>query len=85
MPAAQTYSHRLDSFAEQRLSWLLPIVSAVACVAILWQSSSAMLIAKPSPAARRSSFTARAGEQISTMKPISDFEHAAEPGLDATK
>lgn len=81
MSATHSISNRLDTIAERRLSWLLPGLAIVACVAIAWQSSPAILVAEPKPAARRLSFTVSAGEQISAMKPVVDFDHAAPDSL----
>jgi hypothetical protein len=76
----KTLSHRLDSFAEQRLSWLLPTAAIVMCVASAWQSSSTLFVTEPSPAKPRVVSTARTGKQISTLKPVVNLEHVQPSG-----
>ena len=83
MSATHSISNRLDTIAEQRLSWLLPGIAIVVCVAIAWQSSSAVFVAEPAPSARRSPITAPTGDQISAMKPVVNVESATQPGLAA--
>ena len=65
MTTANSWSQTLDSFVERRLPWLLPLVTIVACAAVVWQSSSTMLIAEPSQGvpSRRPSFPTVVADQ----------------------
>jgi hypothetical protein len=80
MQAMNSLSHRLDSFAEQRLPWLLPSVAIVVCVVSVWQSSWTRFVTEPSPAKPRVVSTERTGKQISTLKPVVNLEHPQQPG-----
>ena len=75
-------SHRLDSFAERRLSWLLPFIAVAACMATVWLSSSTMLVIEPSPDARRPSFATHSAERLPTVHcPAADFADESCPSL----
>lgn len=85
MSTTYSISNRLDSFAEQRLSWLLPVVAVVVCVAIAWQSSAGFLVAEPALTARHSLLPAPEAERISTLKPVVIFEQATHLKQDDVK
>ena len=83
MSATSSISNRLETFAERRLTWLLPSVAIIACVVIAWQSSTAVFVAEPAPSACRSPIAAPAAEQFSTMKPVVNIQPTKQHGLTA--